>query len=273
MKKVETFLMTIFLFISLEKMFQTVRSLKVVNAIDDVSKKAFVRTSKMKKKKSFFLGTGQFFFGGRDRSGKVIVLMSTANPNPVITATISAPDAVEGKATLAESIRDKGASTTYVTIPPSQLLALTPLIKNLRDAVGVAAVDYAWNELNAKLKLIMRIVQDAMDANKPQSVIICIHYGFHPKGRGGSHAQIFSGETGAMAGSIDLIFPIGADGCCYDVKFWNSTRTAFTRGQPSDVGHAHFDGLVSGAMQSVSVAEIRHGLFVRESQIIDVRAK
>ncbi len=215
----------------------------------------------------------KIIFAGNDRSGKGIYLMAAPNPNPVITATINAPDSAEGKALLAESIRDKGASTTYVTIPPGQLLALTPLIAALRAAVGVAAVDYAWDQLNTKLKLLMRIIQDEMDLLKPQSVIICVHYGYHPKGRGGSHAQIFGGESGAVAGSIDLIFPIGQDGCCYDIRFWNVARTTYTRALPSDVGHAHIDSLVSGEMQRVSVAEIRHGLLVRESQIIEVRAK
>ncbi len=205
--------------------------------------------------------------------GIPIVLMSVPNPNPVITATISAPDAVEGKAKLAESIRDKGASTTYVTIPPGQLLAFTPLIANLRAAVGEAQVDYAWDQLNTKLKLLMRIIQDAMDANKPQSLIICVHYGYHAQGRGGKSAQIFGGETGAIVGSIDLHFPIGPRGCCYSVKFWNAARTSFSYALGTDIGHGHFDGLVSGEMQNVSVVEVAHGVFVRESQIIAVRAK
>lgn len=276
MKKAIVILLAIQLVISLLKMFRTVRGPKAINFVDGDKNTISFKEKKAKKKKSitFFFGKMKLVRVANDRAGnKMFALMAASNPNPVITATISAPDAVEGKAKLAESIRDKGASTEYVTIPPLQLSALTPLIANLRAAVGVAQVDYAWDQLNAPLKLLMRIIQDAMDANKPQSLIICVHYGYHAKGRGGKSAQIFGGESGAIVGSIDLTFPVGPQGCCYGVKFWSADRTTFSWTQPTDIGHGHYDGLVSGAMQNVSVVEVYHGVFVRESQIIQVRAK
>jgi hypothetical protein len=290
------YLVIIQLVIILNEMFKTIGSLKVVNYVDGDKNTTPMRALKDELLKCKVFNGIKIVRLANDRSGKknfgwisfwssavihenqdgnveYVILMSASNPNPVITATISAPDAVEGKAKLAESIRDKGASTEYVTIPPLQLSALTPLIANLRAAVGEAQVDYAWDQLNTPLKLLMRIIQDAMDANKPQSLIICVHYGYHAKGRGGKSAQVFGGESGAIVGSIDLTFPVGPPGCCYGVKFWSADRTTFSWSQPTDIGHGHFDGLVSGAMQNVSVVEVAHGVFIRESQIIQVRAK
>jgi hypothetical protein len=205
--------------------------------------------------------------------GKMIILAGVANPNPVITATISAPVSAEGKAKCAENIQTLGASTTYVSIPPLQLAALTPLIAALRAAKGEAAVDYAWNQLNAALKLLMRIVQDTMDANYAQSVLIAVHYGYHPKGKGGSHAHVFQGAPGALAGTIDMDFPTGPQGCCYDIRLYNADRTTFTRALPSDLAHAIVGGLVSGSLQNISVTQVIHGVEQEESQIIAVRVK
>ncbi|MEI6815713.1 MAG: hypothetical protein WCL14_03815 [Bacteroidota bacterium] len=294
MKKVKNFVAAM-VFIIIENIYQTMQSLKVINTIDDRNttpmraikdesfkskvfsgfKKVMLANGRNGMKRFGFIALWSSIVFTQDKHGNVgyVILMATSNPNPIITATISAPDSAEGKAKLAESIRDKGASTEYLTIPPLQLAELTPLIKNLRGAVGVAQVDYAWNELNAKLKLLMRLVQDKMDELKPQSLIICVHYGYHAKGRGGKSAQVFGGEPGAIVGSIDLHFPVGPRGCCYSVKFWNAARTSFSYALATDIGHGHYDGLVSGEMQNVSVVEVAHGIFVRESQIIAVRAK
>ena len=209
----------------------------------------------------------------RDQARVNIVAMSVPNPNAVVTACINAPDDAEGKAELGESIQTKGASTTYVTITPSLLTDLTPLIKAVRDAKTEAEAVLAWYNLNKGLKKIMSPVQDYMDLHHDLSVVVCEHYGFHVRGKGGNHEQVFSGESGVSTGEIDLILPKGPDGSAYDLKLWNADRTAFTRAQPTDVTHVTVAGLVSGAMQNVSVAEIRHGVKVRESDIIAVRVK
>ena len=143
----------------------------------------------------------------------------------------------------------------------------------MRAAKGQAQVDYAWNQLNAALKLLMRIVQDYMDSHYAQSVLIAVHYGYHPKGKGGRHANVFQGAPGAVAGTIDMDFPTGQQGCCYDIRLYNDARTIFTRALPSDLAHAIIGGFVSGSLQNISVTQILHGVEQEESQIIAVRAK
>ena len=209
---------------------------------------------------------------GNKYKDTIFVLMSTWNP--IVTATINAPDDAEGRAKCAEHIQTDAAKILYITIPPILYgTVLTDLIKAMRDAVGENEVKKAWNDLNAQLKKILALVQACMDENPDSAAIICEYYSFHVKGKGGKTTQVFSGEPGVAAGTIDLILPKGEEGCCYDLKVWNADRTAFVRAQPTDLTHVTIGNFVSGSMQNISVAEICHGVLVRESQIIAVRAK
>jgi hypothetical protein len=276
MKKVKAtiILVAIRLVMILNEMFRTIGSLKAFNYIDGDK-----NTTPMRALKDEFLKC-KVFSGikivqlANDRSGKkIFALMSTWVP--VITATVNAPEDSEGRAKLAETIQTAAAKTLYVTINPLLYgTVLTALIAAMRAAKGANEIDKAWGDLNKQLKKIMAVVQTTMDDDVTDSAaIICEYYEFHVKGKGGDHTQVFSGEPGVAAGEIDLVLPKGADGSVYDIKLWSADRTTFTRAQPSDITHATVGGLVSGSLQNVSVAEIRHGKLVRESQIIAVRVK
>ena len=267
------FLVIIQLIMNLSKIVQTARGLTVVNHVDDKRNSTPMRDFKDEFLKSKFITGCKIVRLANDRSGnKIFVLMSTWNP--IVTATINAPDDVEGRAKCAEHIQTAAAKTLYITIDPLLYgTALTDLIKALRDAVGDNEVKHAWNEVNKVLKQIMALVQAKMDISPDLEAIICEYYSFHVKGKGGSHAQVFSGEPGINVGEIDLILPVGPPNCAYDIKLWNADRTAFVRAQASDIATTTIGGLVSGSMQNVSVCIIVHGKKISESQIIAVRVK
>ena len=290
------FLIIIQLVMILNEMFQTIKGLKVADPIDDGKNTTPMRAFKDESFKSkIFSGfkivrlandrSGKKRFGwisfweslvfsqDENGNGKMIILMSTWNP--MVIATIDAPDDAEGRAVCAEHIQTAAAKTLYITIPPVLYgTVLTALIVAMRAAVGINQVIKAWGDLNKQLKKIMALVQAAMDDDITDSAaIICEYYSFHVKGKGGAHKQVFSGHPGVAAQTIDLEFPIGPQGCCYDIKLYNADRKAFTRAQPTDNGHATIGDLVSGSKQNVSVTIIIHGVAGDESQIIEVPVK
>ena len=275
MKKVKAIviLLAIQLVMSLERMFRTVRSSKVVNGIDDER-----NTTPMLAFKDQFLKSKVFKpfklvrFANKRNGQKVFVLMSTWNP--IVKASVNPPDDAEGKAKLAEKIQTAAAKTGYITIDPLLYgTVLTALIKAMRDAVGANQVIKAWNDLNKQLKKIMALVQAAMDEDITDSAaIICEYYEFHVIGKGGSHEQVLSGEPGTAAGEIDLLFPV-LKGCSYTAKLYSADRTTFVYALGTDVAHQTIGGLVSGSMQAVSVIRVLHGVVQEESQIIEVRVK
>ena len=289
-------LLVAMIFVIIQKFYRTLRGLKFVNPIDDGRNTTPMRALKNEFfKRNAFSGikivnlandrNGKKVFGwisyweslvfsqDENGNGKMIILMSTWNP--MVIATIDAPSDAEGRATCAEHIQTAAAKTLYITIPPILYgTVLTALIAAMRAAKGINQVIKAWGDLNRQLKKIMALVQAAMDEDVTDSAaIICEYYSFHVHGKGGRTGQVFSGHPGVAAGTIDLEFPIGPDGCCYDIKLYNADRTAFVRAQPNDLGHATIGGLVSGSTQNVSVTIIIHGVAGAESQIINVPVK
>jgi len=224
-------------------------------------------------KNSINLPNNRFFRRLMNRTVKRILAMTTWNP--IVRASVNAPDDAEGKAELAERIQTAAAKTLYLTIPPVLYgIVLTDFIKAMRKAKGANAVIKAWNDLNRQLKKILVLVQACMDDDLTDSAaIICEYHAFHVIGKGGKIAQVFEGEPGTEIGEIDLILPTGPQGCAYAIKLYNSARTSFAYTRATDVAHATIGGLVSGSMQAVSVTIVIHGEALDESQIIDVRVK
>ena len=137
------FLIIIQLVMILNEMFQTIKGLKVADPIDDGKNTTPMRAFKDESFKSKIFSGFKIVRLANDRSGnKIFVLMSTWNP--IVTATINAPDDVEGRAKCAEHIQTAAAKTLYITIDPLLYgTALTDLIKALRDAVGDNEVKHA----------------------------------------------------------------------------------------------------------------------------------
>ena len=211
----------------------------------------------------------------KSKKGKGIIFVLMSTWTPMVIATIDAPADAEGRAVCAEHIQTASAKILYITIPPLLYgIVLTNLIAAMRAAKGVNQVIKAWGDLNRQLKKIMALVQAAMDADVTGSAaIICEYHSFHVRGKGGRTGQVFSGHQGVAAGEIDLEFPIGPIGCCYDIKLYNAAHKEFVRAQPNDLGHATIGGLVSNSVQAVSVTIIIHGVAEAESQIIEVPVK
>jgi len=144
----------------------------------------------------------------------------------------------------------------------------------MQRAKGANMILAAWRALKAQLDLIMAPVQAKMNTLDPlDAAIVCQYYNFHVKGMGGSHAQVFEGEPGTLAGEIDLILPVGPKGCSYGIKIYNADRTSFLWTQPFDITHLTLGGFVSGSLQQLSVVIVHHGVILSESDIISVRAK
>ena len=165
--------------------------------------------------------------------------------------------------------------TLYITILPALYgTVLTDLIAAMRAAKGANQVIAAWRNLKAQLDEIMDLVQKYMNTqDSTQAAIVCAYYKFKVKGMGGKSDQVFGGEPGTHAGEIDILFPVGPQGCSYNVKIYNLDRTSFVWNIGTDLAHQTIGGFVSGSLQQISVTIVSHGEVGEESQIIDVRAK
>ena len=270
-------------FISVFQIFLTA-IFGVTNSINAVETKSFLRTKKgraMAAKAAedeenegvIFIYEWHSQCDLRDRTGRVIVMMATWNP--IVRASVNPPHDAEGKATLGETIQTAAAKTLYVTIDPILYgTVLTGFISAMRKAKGANQVIKAWNDLNGQLNKIKAVVQLCMDEDITDSAaIICEYYAFHVIGKGGRTINVFSGEPGTEVGTIDLILPVGPDGCAYSIKLYNAARTSFAYAQATDVAHATIGGLVPGSNQAVSVTHVIHGVAQDESQIIMVSVK
>src|ERR1035437_5346948 len=197
----------------------------------------------------------------RSRYGTYYILPILSH---VVTACIAPPDTADGKAQLAVDIQTAAAGTLYITIPPALYgTVLDGLITNMRNAKGANQVLAASRALNKQLDLIMAPIQAKMNTLDPiDAAIVCAYYKFHVKGMGGSHAQVFEGETGTQAGEVDLILPVGPVGCAYGIKIYNLDRTSFVYTEPTDITHLTLGGFVSGSLQQLSVVIVSHGKFV-----------
>jgi hypothetical protein len=279
MKKVNLLLMTIMMFFSLENLFRNLRTPKAVNHESSEGKNNINFVDSIGRKTDdyryfdYILSQIKWVFGGRDRTGKIIMLPILPNANPSILACIHAGTKKADKEACAENIQTLGASTTYLTIPPLLLSDLTPMILVLHNAHGDNAIGSAWFKINKQLTKIMLLVQDVMDANVPDSITICEHYGFTVHGKGGSHPQIFEGFPGDVTGTADFLAKVGPQGCCYDWKLWNDARTTFVRLRPTTVAHCTIAGQPSGTNLNVSNDIIYGETVLEESQIIQVPTK
>lgn len=276
MKKVNVLIVAL-VFITIEFLYRTVESLKVANPIDDESNSIGVgKERKRKKVRNFLLyfGVVKWVYGGRDRTGKIILLPILPNANPSILACIHASGKKkEDKVACAKNIQTLGADPTYLIIPALMLSALTPMIDVLDKAKGDNAIGSAWFKVNKQLTKIMLLVQDVMDSNVPDSITICEFYGFTVHGKGGGHAQILEGFAGDVTGSSFIFAKVGPQGCCYDWKLWNAAHTTFVRLRPTTVAHCTILDQPPGSTINVSNDIIYGETVLEESQIIVVPTK
>ena len=272
MKKVNLIIVSLIFIIS-EICYQTLKSLKVVNAIDDETKKAFIRTSKMKKKKSIYLEAVQYLLGSRDRTGRPIILMSMPSGDQAIIGCLNFDNVFGNRVALANTMKTKITGNTWVVILPARITALALLITNYSERHG-AARKTAWNALHAFLLLILRDFQDYADSHRIDAITILQSAGFHVREVGGSVEQIFEGFTGKVAGTIELFCPVGSsDGSVHGWKLYSADHTTWAWTKPTGVAHNTMSGLVSGSLANVSHTEIVGEVEQEESQIIAVRVK
>ena len=265
--------MTIFLFINLEKMFQTLSGLKAVNTIDGDAHKISFRDYKSRISKNFYFGKIKFLLGSRDRSGRPIILMSMPSGDQAIIGCLNFDNNFGNRVALANTMKTKITGNTWVVILPARITALALLITNYSERHG-AARKTAWNALHAFLLLILRDFQDYADLHRIDAITALQSAGFHIKEMGGTHAQIFEGFTGEVAGTIELFCPVGSsDGSVHGWKLYSADHTTWAWTKPTGVAHNIMSGLVSGSLANVSHTEIVGEVEQEESQIIAVRVK
>jgi len=290
MKKVKAILVSLVFIIS-EIFYRTVRGLKVVNPIDDGKNTTPMSALKDQFLKSKFISGLKFIQVANDRSGNKkfaiysiwnrnfynasgkMIFLPIVNPNQSIRAAMLAPKDKDGRVDLGNSIRTKGAITTWITIPPLQLSDLIPLIAAVNDAHTEAEMHSAWFALNKKLRKIMQLVQDCMDENVDESANIAAMYGFTLWGKGGPHQQIFEGFTGSVTGTVDMLAEVGPTGCAYAWFSWNAARTVRTYLKTSTYAHCTIADQVSHVPLNISVDTIEGEEPIHESQIVEVIPK
>src|ERR1035437_5283989 len=197
-------------------------------------------------------------------------ILPIVNPNGVITACINAEQTKKSRVDIANYILLKAPLTTYVSIPPGLITPLSGMIAAENNATNETEFNAAWFILNPQLKKIMAVVQEGMDADIVHSEIICDFYGFHVKGKGGSHIQHFEGFRGSITGTVLMLAPVGPKGCAYEWVRWDATRTIPTIIKTSTYAHCTLTGQVSNVPFDISVNAIIGEDAVEESGLISV---
>ena len=204
--------------------------------------------------------------------GKPIILMSVIDPNVAIVLVPNMSDDFHDRVDEAEAmIAEWTTNHTYVTVPTLQIAAVTTLKTAYKNSKGDARKG-KYTKMMEGINGVMFLYQTACNLNRDSCFEIAASGKFHIRGKGGSVAQVFSGESGTAAGEIDFIFPV-LDGCVYIIKLYNAARTSWVYAEATDISTTTIGGLVSGSMQNVSVTHKIHGVMQTESQIIEVRVK
>jgi hypothetical protein len=176
---------------------------------------------------------------------KYFVLMGLPNPDASVEAYLVI-HANHGKAVVLmnEIVSKCGVGNIYVTTLPATLTAASELIDNYNKAHGPARKVTLGLAVDA-LEVIMATFQAFADlpANKANSIVIIQSGGFHVKGVGGGHPNIWDAVTGKISGEVDLTFVMGEGTCCYD-NWYSVDNINWIRADPSIYNSATLTGLV-----------------------------
>ncbi len=276
LNKVKMLLMSIFMVISLEKIYRTMNSLKVVGNDGESYGAGLGKPSKRRKPRNFKLifGIIKFINMGRDRNGKMIIGMSLPDGDQAIVGCLNFDNNFGRRVAKANDIKIKCTGNTWVTIDGTRITALGILITTYSRSHG-AARKTAWNALHDFLDLILRDFQDYSDHHKINGVEAIQSGGFHVKGVGGSVDQIFEGFPGMMAGQIELFGPAASTNknTAHGWKLYSADRLKWVWLKPTGDAHTLLEGFEPGSNQNLSHTEIIGEEEQEESQIIVVRAK
>ncbi|MEI6816232.1 MAG: hypothetical protein WCL14_06450 [Bacteroidota bacterium] len=226
--------MTIKMFIDLENLSMTVRSLGNGNLEDCDNSIGAGKAKKCKKRTFSFIPAGaRLCFGGRDRSGKMMFLMTMPSTGDRIIAVACLPDGVITRPAAVLTIYTLSAASTHITFPVS--FFVTPLLNH--EAVvtaqthikrdGAAPRDEAMGLMDLDVTKLVNFVQDYADLHASSAITIIESCGLHVKGKATHDADVFRLEQG-LSGEI-LLFAGGApDHTCHQ-WFYSADGITFTQ--------------------------------------------
>jgi hypothetical protein len=165
---------------------------------------------------------------GRNRAGKMIILMGLPTTGQVINARLNLGNSSDKIVTQARNIKSKCTGNARVPFTTGQITTLGNQINAYEDAHG-AAKDVCYDTLNTTLKGMLVTIQAASDALTDGTQIVLIQStGCIVQGVGGKHEQVFDGFQGIASGSIVLIAP-AASGHAFHEWWYSANGTVWVR--------------------------------------------
>jgi hypothetical protein len=171
--------------------------------------------------------------------GPVIIL--TTVTIHTVTAVLDIPEGHLERGERADEILTKAASSTYVSVPPPDILAMRGRLNDY-NAATPATRENRWRLVHNDLKELMSTFQNAANDTVADAVAIIESGGFKVKHQSIKQKQEFIAENNAVSGTVDLTAPGGPAHSCHDWKY-SADGITWERMRPTVDSHTFKDGL------------------------------
>jgi hypothetical protein len=159
----------------------------------------------------------KYIYKGRDRTGKLIILMAGPTTN-IIIGTLDLGTTPSEIAARVLEINDGTATSTWITTLPATIAANIELRTNYMNATG-ATKKTALRLMKNAMNSLLRTYQTASDNDVENGIEILESGGFHIKGVGHKQKQIFK-ITNPNTGKVKVYCPVSIGDTAYD--WWYS---------------------------------------------------
>jgi hypothetical protein len=130
----------------------------------------------------------------------------------------------------------------YSAVPPSNITAIQLNITAYNGATAATRLNF-WRIMHNDIKALMRMFQDAADADPANAVAIIESGKFKVKHEAIKQKHEFEARNNPVTGTIDLIAPGAGPHACHDWRY-SPDGVNFQRLPPTMQAHTHIDGLI-----------------------------
>lgn len=202
---------------------------------------------------------------------ETIILMSIPLAVHTITAVLDMPKGNAERGARAKDITDACEVSTYVSVPAGTIATVRADTTAYNGATSATRPNL-WRVLHNDMKALMRMFQDAADADPANAIAIIESGAFKVKQVAIPQKHEFTATNNAVSGTIDLIAPGGPTRSCHDWKY-SADGLNFVRMTPTIAAETHKDGLTPGRF-----AWFTHELITKDgpqgiSQVIKIEVK
>jgi len=170
-----------------------------------------------------------------------VIILTTSVTIHAVTAVLDIPDGNLERGQRADEILTKAASSTYVTVPPPDILAMRGRLSDY-NAATPATRENRWRLVHNDLKALMGIFQTAANDNVGDAQAIIESGGFKVKHAPSFHKHVFQAENSAISGVIDLTAEGGGQQSCHDWMY-SPDGVTWERMTPTVLAHTQKSGL------------------------------